>query len=195
MTWNPMLWIDLETTGLDPEEDSILEIGAIITDENLKEIASFKQVWPFSLSEYLKGFDYSPIDDAVIDMHTANNLWGLCEAVAKEGVTSLKCWGEFKHWLSENWPTSDKIILAGSGVHFDKAFLQEWELQLDFDVHYRVFDVSTLKRFFAGAGVNLPERFTESNHRAMPDVESALTLTCWSETLFRQLEFMSHGNF
>ncbi|HWT40196.1 MAG TPA: exonuclease domain-containing protein, partial [Dongiaceae bacterium] len=37
-----LLWVDLEMTGLDPMEDRILEIGAIITDWNLKEVATYE---------------------------------------------------------------------------------------------------------------------------------------------------------
>ena len=37
-----ILWIDLEMTGLDPIEDRILEVGAIITDWNFKEIATYE---------------------------------------------------------------------------------------------------------------------------------------------------------
>ena len=34
----PLVWIDLEMTGLDPEVDVIVEIAAIITDGSLEEI-------------------------------------------------------------------------------------------------------------------------------------------------------------
>ncbi len=34
-----LAWIDLETTGLDPDVHDILEIGIIITDRELNEVA------------------------------------------------------------------------------------------------------------------------------------------------------------
>lgn len=37
-----VLWIDLEMTGLDPVEDRILEVGAIITDWNFKEVTTYE---------------------------------------------------------------------------------------------------------------------------------------------------------
>jgi oligoribonuclease len=37
-----VLWIDLEMTGLNPTEDRILEVGAIVTDWNFKEIATYE---------------------------------------------------------------------------------------------------------------------------------------------------------
>lgn len=33
-----LLWIDLEMTGLDPEEDRILEVAAVATGWDLKQI-------------------------------------------------------------------------------------------------------------------------------------------------------------
>jgi len=32
------LWIDLETTGLEPDEGRILEVAVIRTDENLRQV-------------------------------------------------------------------------------------------------------------------------------------------------------------
>ena len=39
-----LLWIDLEMTGLDPEKDRILEIGAIATDWEFNRIAEMTAV-------------------------------------------------------------------------------------------------------------------------------------------------------
>ena len=37
-----LFWVDLEMTGLDPEQDCILEIAAEITDFNFKTLASYE---------------------------------------------------------------------------------------------------------------------------------------------------------
>ena len=34
-----LIWIDLEMTGLDPDQDSILEIATLVTDKDLNELA------------------------------------------------------------------------------------------------------------------------------------------------------------
>ncbi len=39
-----LLWIDLEMTGLDPLADRILEVAAIVTDWDLREIATYQAV-------------------------------------------------------------------------------------------------------------------------------------------------------
>ena len=39
MTSDKLIWIDLEMTGLDPEENVIIEIATLVTDSNLNIIA------------------------------------------------------------------------------------------------------------------------------------------------------------
>ena len=39
-----ILWVDLEMTGLDPVRDEILEVAAIATDWNFKEIATYEGI-------------------------------------------------------------------------------------------------------------------------------------------------------
>ena len=37
-----MLWVDLEMTGLDPQVDKIIEVGAIATDMDFKKVAEYE---------------------------------------------------------------------------------------------------------------------------------------------------------
>ena len=39
-----LLWLDLEMTGLSPEKDLILEVAAIVTDWQFKELATYEGV-------------------------------------------------------------------------------------------------------------------------------------------------------
>ena len=36
---NNLIWIDLEMTGLDPQNDQIIEIATVVTDSELNELA------------------------------------------------------------------------------------------------------------------------------------------------------------
>src|SRR5688572_875809 len=42
ITPNKILWVDLEMTGLNPNIDRIVEVAAIVTDWDFKELASFE---------------------------------------------------------------------------------------------------------------------------------------------------------
>lgn len=39
-----LLWLDLETTGLDPMKEHVLEVAAVLTRDNLVEVAAFESV-------------------------------------------------------------------------------------------------------------------------------------------------------
>ena len=39
-----ILWVDLEMTGLNPVRDEILEVAAIATDWNFKELATYEEL-------------------------------------------------------------------------------------------------------------------------------------------------------
>ena len=41
---NKLFWIDMEMTGLDVEKEVIIEVAAIVTDLNFKELETFETV-------------------------------------------------------------------------------------------------------------------------------------------------------
>lgn len=66
-----IVWLDLETTGLDPRKHSILEIAMIATDDNLNQIGD-----PFTaVIRPLHLHGYEVADKYVLDMHTKSGLW------------------------------------------------------------------------------------------------------------------------
>lgn len=71
-------WIDVETTGLDPEADIILEYGLIVTDADLNEIVREVQVvkyHPGIVDRYLNRGDRPQAqNEALIRMHTESGL-------------------------------------------------------------------------------------------------------------------------
>ena len=63
-----IVWLDMEMTGLDPETCVPLEVAVIITDSELRELASYEAVVA-APAEAL-----GAMDDFVRDMHTQNGL-------------------------------------------------------------------------------------------------------------------------
>ena len=76
-----ILWIDLEMTGLDPAEDRILEIAAIVTDWDFTEIASYtavKKVGPNLMKTRMVGTfwdSYPQVRDALMNQNDSGERY------------------------------------------------------------------------------------------------------------------------
>ena len=64
----PLLWIDIETTGLDEHTSRMLEVGMILTDGDLNEVASVEVVLGWRDPHGM------PMPDVVREMHTRSGL-------------------------------------------------------------------------------------------------------------------------
>ena len=160
-----ILWVDLEMTGLDPVEDRILEVGAIVTDWDFKEIARFeavKKVGPNLMKQRMVGEfwdEFSDVRDALI----AQNEGG------KNGRTVEN---ELLAFIDEHIGTEGKVLLAGNSIHQDRRFIaNEWH-RLDERLHYRMLDVSAWKVVFEG---KFKKKFAKPEaHRAIDDIRGSI---------------------
>lgn len=73
MNTEKIVWIDVETTGLNPRADALLEVACVVTDNHLTALGFGTWVLGFP-----KEHDYA-IDPFVVEMHDVNGLWKECE--------------------------------------------------------------------------------------------------------------------
>jgi oligoribonuclease len=158
------LFLDLETTGLDPRRESILECAALVVTADLRILDDTDRVLHFDRS-----VEREPIDPFVIDMHTVNGLWLDCEHSADE-VDLVACTLEGMI-AAHDWEEG-KPILAGASIHFDRSFLQTHMPSIVERLHHRMLDVSSLKLLRKDAGA--PDMPKVDVHRAMPDALHSL---------------------
>lgn len=159
-----ILWVDLETTGLDVHGCCIVEIGAIITNNKLEEIATFQTVI------YRTPNELAVMDDYVRRMHTNS---GLLKEIQNSAITEYGAETDFNTFISEHFEGS-KAIIAGSSVYFDKKFLDEQMETTSKKLHYRIIDVSSFKetlRIFFDYEISLGPPV---NHRAMDDIRGSI---------------------
>jgi oligoribonuclease len=160
-----LFWVDLEMTGLDSNEDLILEIAAIITDFNFKE-----------LSRYVARVTY---DRAVVVERMERNIWwenvpeNRDEFIARlsEGKPLAVVEQEIIAFLHEQFG-NEPVILAGNSIHQDRKFIVRWWPALNAKMHYRMLDVSSLKIYMQGKyGVEFEKK---STHRALDDIKESM---------------------
>lgn len=160
-----ILWVDLEMTGLDPDKDRILEIAAIVTDWDFKELASYeavKKVGPNLMKKRMVG-DFWEHNSQARDGLIAQN---------KDGKNGRTVENELLAFLDEWFPKDEPVLLAGNSIHQDRRFIvNEWG-RLDKRLHYRMLDVTAWKVVFEG---KFGKKFAKPEaHRALSDIRGSI---------------------
>ena len=165
-------WLDLETTGLDPAKDVILELAIVRArfEEPTKPLASFHAVLGFQGSNVL---DWHP---KVQEIHTKS---GLVDECRRSTLTLRDVENGLDTFVPE--PATDpadpqkhdgKWTLAGACVHFDRDFLVRHMPRIGHRFMNRTLDVSGLKLFCRTLGMDrLPKG---EAHRAKDDIAESM---------------------
>src|SRR5687767_15939519 len=132
----PLVWVDMEMSGLVPDRDRILEVALVVTDANLDVIA---EAPVFVVHQ----------DDAVLDGMDAWNTSthgksGLVDKVRASTFTEAEVEARIVEFLRPLVPERT-APLCGNTVHQDRRFMVRYLPLFDAYLHYRIVDVSTLK--------------------------------------------------
>ena len=161
-----LIWIDLEMTGLDTDNDSILEIATVVTDANLEVLAEGPEL---AIRHPLQQLE--AMDDWNRNQHRKSGLWA---RVLEEGVTMAEAESRTLEFLAE-WVPAKASPICGNSICQDRRFLHREMPRLEQYFHYRNHYVSTLKELarrwapevLAGVG-------KEARHTALSDVHDSI---------------------
>jgi oligoribonuclease len=173
-----LVFLDLETTGLDVEHDDILEVACLVIDDGLvAEVARYHAI-------VMACREFYALPEVVRDMHTKSGLWA--EATDPTAKPLLVVDQELAAFLrehavkiNEDRTTLVRPQLAGNGIHFDRGFLRRCLPRSEAELHYRQLDVTSvneLARRFSPLLFEARPRPPASAHRAMADVEESLAV-------------------
>ena len=136
---NPLVFIDCEMTGLDPEKETIMSIACFITDAQLE--LRDKQGWESIIHHDQSALDR--MDEWCTKTHGASGLTAACIASSTTDEQAAKGLLEY---VKKYVPEGRRGLLAGNSVHCDKAFLSKPPYNRITDyLSYRILDVSSLK--------------------------------------------------
>jgi oligoribonuclease len=163
----PLVWVDIETTGLNAGKNLPLEIALVATDEELRLTTSIALPFWIPEDESVLAENSHP---AALVMHTENGLLDHCRA---EGLRVPELRDKLMDWIKEN--EASGRWLAGSNPGFDRSFMQVWLPDVLKQFHYRSFDVNTLLAFHGIDPSALKGKKRE--HRAVGDVLRDIKVT------------------
>jgi oligoribonuclease len=173
----PLIWLDLEMSGLDPDSCQILEIATIVTRADLEIVAA----GPDLVIHH---------DDAVLE---AMDEWntshhrdsGLTKEVKAASLSTQAAEEQTIAFLSEHCEPG-KSPLCGNSIGRDRRFLLRHMPRLAEFVHYRNIDVSSIKEVVRRWYPDLGEFEKQGSHRAHGDIrESIGELRFYREQVFR----------
>lgn len=183
MQGNRMIWIDLETTGLDPNSDIPLELGLAITDK-FGEIEAEKS-WLIheNTPEWLASIERGIAHPIVGPMHESSGLW--TDLVLKQSIANSRAMTDIlvSSWLYDNNFPQNTFPMCGSSIgSLDRPFVAKYFPITNTYFHYRSIDITTIKEVCKLHNPGLAEYYTNEylkdnsgpDHRVLSDIRASI---------------------
>lgn len=178
------LFLDLETTGLDPEKCAVIEIAAVVTDYKFDAIPG--RALNALVRQNVEGLKFEP---GALKLHAETGLLLEWIRASESGISGALLTSDdvSSRLLYEVLPPApkggapaavDRLILAGNNVEsFDRRFLQRLAPAVCERLHYRTLNVSSVRELVASALDTTADAIKPrgpGQHRAMVDVQFAI---------------------
>lgn len=163
---NNLIWIDLEMSGLNPDEDVILEIATVVTDKDLIVLAEGPVCAIHQPDSILESMD---------EWNTRqHNESGLVERVRQSTVTEAEAEQTTLEFL-RRFVDQGSSPMCGNSICQDRRFLVRNMPELAKFFHYRNLDVSSFKIVTQLWAPELAGRFEkQSTHLALADIHDSI---------------------
>jgi len=157
-----LVWVDMEMTGLDPDNDRIIEIAVVVTDMHLNVLAEGPVFAIHQSDETL-----NKMDNWNKGTHGKS---GLIDRVKASTVTEADAEVALIAFL-KNFVPANKSPMCGNTICQDRRFMARGMPKLEAFFHYRNLDVSTLKELCRRWKPELASGFKKhQKHTALADI-------------------------
>ncbi len=162
---NNLIWVDLEMTGLDTDNDFIIEIATIVTDPQLTILEEGPVIAIHQPDAILNG-----MDEWNIKQHGQS---GLMERVKNSQFSEADAEKQTIEFL-EKYVPAGKSPMCGNSICQDRRFMYRIMPSLESYFHYRNMDVSSVKEMLRRWA---PDKFTyvkKATHLAIDDIRDSI---------------------
>ncbi len=175
-----LIWIDLEMTGLDTEQDVIIEIATIVTDKNLNVLGEGPILAIHQPDALLDGMD---------EWNTRQHgQSGLTERV-RNSATSMAEAEQSTIKFLEQFVDAGVSPMCGNSICQDRRFLSRQMPKLEAFFHYRNLDVSSVKEIAKRWRPELLKGFKkQGSHLAMDDIKDSIAELSYYREVFFEME-------
>ena len=161
-----LIWIDLEMTGLDTLNDTIIEIATIVTDSELNILAE-GPVFAIHTPDIM----LNSMDDWNTRQHGQS---GLIDRIRRSNVTMAQAESETIAFLNK-YVESGRSPMCGNSICQDRRFLARQMPTLERFFHYRNLDVSTVKELAYRWRPDILSSFEKKgSHLALDDIRDSI---------------------
>lgn len=176
-----LIWIDLEMTGLDTVQDTIIEIATIVTDSELNILAE-GPVFAIKTPDIV----LNSMDDWNTRQHGQS---GLIDRIRRSTVTLEQAESETIAFLSK-YLEPGRSPMCGNSVCQDRRFLARQMPALERFFHYRNLDVSSVKELAYRWRPDILASFEKKgSHLALDDIRDSIReLRHYKQHFFKFIE-------
>ena len=173
-----LIWLDMEMTGLDPDNDRIIEVAVVVTDPHLNILAEGPVFAIHQSDERLAGMDAWN--------KGTHGRSGLIDRVKASTISEIDAESAIIDFLKHFVPAG-KSPMCGNTICQDRRFMARGMPKLEAFFHYRNLDVSTLKELCKRWKPELASGFKKhQKHTALADIlESIEELKYYREHFIR----------
>lgn len=182
MTTEHIIWVDVETTGINPSKEHLLQVACLITDGDLNILNDgyeAKILYPETEMNAMR----SKAIPYVQEMHDKTDLWQQCVA---QGVPLVEAEDGLLAEIRRFIPENEKPRLGGNSITLDRNFLSAYMPRVLSALHYRSYDMSSVSGFLA-LTADVPFYEKNSTHDAFDDIIESINEAKYYASILRKL--------